>query len=206
MEINGTFYRLQDPDTLKKWFDETPDAFRFALKANRYLTHNKKLLDPEPAVVTEKNHAGALREKLTAVLWQLPGLLKKDRSRLQGFVRALQIWPEVRHAIEFRHPSWFDEETAECLAESNIAVCLSDAESWPIWDRVTSNLIYLRLHGHLRTYASSYSMPELMQWAERVDFWLAQGRDVHVYFDNDAEGNAPRNALALKALLKNKGH
>ena len=201
VEINGTFYRLQQPETFKKWFAETPPGFRFALKANRYLTHNKKLIDPEASVLIEKNHADALNGKLTAVLWQLPRFLKKNSARLNAFTIALRQWQEVRHVIEFRHPSWFDDDTAVCLAEANIAVCQSDAESWPLWDRITSDLVYIRLHGHTRTYASSYSPSELAHWADKIRPWLEQGRDVHVYFDNDAECAAPFNAQALQALL-----
>lgn len=201
VEINGTFYHLQNPDTFKKWSDATPRAFRFALKANRYLTHNKKLLDPEASILIEKNHAEALGDKLAVVLWQLPGLLKKNLPRLQGFIDALQLWPEVRHSIEFRHDSWFDDETADCLAQADIAVCLSDAESWPMWDRVTSSLVYIRLHGHTKTYYSAYSKPELAYWAERIVRWLEQGKQVHVYFDNTAECAAPVNADTLRALV-----
>ena len=203
VEVNGTFYHLQSPATFKKWLDETPPTFRFAIKANRYLTHNKKLLDPKPSVLIEKTQVEVLGEKLAVVLWQLPGLLKKDLPRLKGFIDALQQWPEVRHSIEFRHDSWFDDETAACLAKAKIAVCLSDAETWPMWDRVTTNLIYIRLHGHTRTYASFYSKPELADWAERIAQWAKQGKDVHIYFDNDAKCAAPFNALTLQALLEN---
>jgi len=202
VEINGTFYRLQSPDTFNKWFSETPPAFKFAIKANRYLTHNKKLLDPESSILIEKNHAEALQDKLAVVLWQLPGSLKKDLARLHDFTDALQQWPEVRHSIEFRHPSWFDDETAACLAQANIAVCLSDAHTWPMWDRVTSSLVYIRLHGRTKTYVSSYSKPELAYWAERIARWASQGKEVHVYFDNTAECAAPFNADTLRELVE----
>ncbi|MDD5462759.1 MAG: DUF72 domain-containing protein [Methylococcales bacterium] len=202
VEINGSFYRLQNPDTFKKWFVETPATFKFALKANRYLTHNKKLLDPLPSVLIERNHAEALGDKLAVVLWQLPGSLQKNLPRLNDFINALQQWREVRHSIEFRHASWFDDDTADCLAQAEIAVCLSDAQTWPMWDRVTSNLVYIRLHGHTQTYVSSYSEPELAYWAERIARWRSQGKEVHVYFDNTAECAAPFNALTLKELLE----
>jgi uncharacterized protein YecE (DUF72 family) len=204
VEINGTFYRLQNPGRFKNWFDETPATFRFALKANRYLTHNKKLLDPKPSIPIKKNHAEALGEKLAVVLWQLPGMFKTDLARLKGFIDALQQWHEVRHSIEFRHESWFDDETAGYLAEAAIANCLSDANDWPLWDRITTDLVYIRLHGHTRTYASSYNSPELAQWAERMAHWLKQHKQVHVYFDNDAECTAPFNALELKKLFQDK--
>lgn len=202
VEINATFYRLQNPDTLTKWFSGTPPAFKFAIKANRYLTHNKKLLDPEPSIAIEKHHAEALGDKLAAVLWQLPGSLKKDPARLKDFTDALRQWPEARHSIEFRHSSWFDDETADCLARADVSVCLSDAQTWPMWNRITSDLVYIRLHGHTRTYVSSYSQPELAYWAERIAEWMIQDMEVHVYFDNTAEGAAPLNASALRALVE----
>ena len=202
VEINGTFYRLQSQETFRRWFDETPETFRFAIKANRYLTHNKKLLDPEASVLIEKNHAIALQEKLAVVLWQLPAKLHKNLDRLNLFLQALQQWPEVRHIVEFRHPSWFDDETADCLAKAAIANCLSDASNWPLWERITTDIVYIRLHGHTGTYASSYNSPELARWAGRISHWLEQCEQVHVYFDNDAECAAPFNALELKTLLQ----
>jgi len=204
VEINGTFYRLQSPETFSRWFDETPETFRFSIKAHRYLTHNKKLLDPDASVLIEKNHAIALQGKLAAVLWQLPATLRKDLTRLKVFLQALQQWPEVRHIVEFRHRSWFDDETADCLTEAAIANCLSDANDWPLWERVTTDFVYIRLHGHTRTYASSYNSPELAQWAEFIAHWLKQRKQVHVYFDNDAECAAPFNALELKTLLQDE--
>jgi uncharacterized protein YecE (DUF72 family) len=108
----------------------------------------------------------------------------------------------VRHAIEFRHESWFDAEVAALLAEHRIAVCQSDAADWPVWNAVTTDLVYVRLHGHLATYASAYSEAELRAWARRIGRWLRERRDVHVYFDNDAFAHAPRNATRLIALLQ----
>jgi uncharacterized protein YecE (DUF72 family) len=204
VEINSTFYRLQTPDTFSRWFDETPSTFRFALKAHHYLTHNKKLLDPDASVLIEKNHALALQEKIIAVLWQLPATLHKDLIRLNVFLQALQQWPEVRHIVEFRHHSWFDDETADCLEKAGIANCVSDANDWPLWELITTDLVYIRLHGHTQTYASSYTSPELAQWAERITHWLKQCKQVHVYFDNDAECAAPLNALKLKTLIQDE--
>lgn len=206
LEINASFYRLQSAETFRKWYAQTPGHFRFALKAHRYLTHDKKLIDPEKPILIEKHHAEVLVEKLAAVLWQLPGGLKKDLPRLQGFIDSLQQWPEVRHSVEFRHPSWFDDETADCLMRANVACCQSDAVTWPIWPRVTADWVYLRLHGHARTYASSYADSELKGWAERIAGWLQEGKDVHVYFDNDAECAAPFNALVLRDMLIDRFH
>jgi len=197
VEVNATFYRLQTKETFRRWRAETPSQFRFAMKAHRYLTHNKKLNDPLPSIALERERASALGPKLAAVLWQLPGNLHKNLERLEEFARALGRWKRVRHAIELRHESWFDDDVAGCLREHDLAVCQSDAADWPLWDEVTTDFVYVRLHGHTLTYASDYSNASIGAWAVRVKRWLREGRDVHLYFDNDAFGHAPRNALQL---------
>ena len=100
--------------------------------------------------------------------------------------------------MEFRHKTWFDDEVAECLTKHAVANCMSDAPDWPLWDRVTTDVVYIRLHGHTRKYASNYSKRSIENWASRTRTWLNQNRDVHVYFDNEAEGAAPKNALTLR--------
>jgi uncharacterized protein YecE (DUF72 family) len=112
----------------------------------------------------------------------------------------LSRWDDVRHAIEFRRPFWFDDETAECLHAHRIANCQSDAADWPMWTAVTTNLVYVRLHGHSRTYASAYRTDALMKWAKATETWHQEDRTVHVYFDNDAEGAAPKDAMKLKKI------
>lgn len=201
IEINATFYRLQRRETFGRWRSSTPPGFRFAIKANRYLTHNRKLDDPLPSIRLERDRARGLGDKLAAVLWQLPRHFHRDLGRLERFARALRNWRTVRHAIEFRHQSWFDEEVAGCLREHSVAACQSDAADWPLWDVVTADLVYLRLHGRPLTYASGYSAAELRRWAKKIERWLGEGRDVYVYFDNDALGRAPADALALMTLL-----
>jgi len=125
--------------------------------------------------------------------------LHRDLERLQTFADALRGWP-VRHSIEFRHASWFDDDVAACLREHAIAVCQSDAADWPLWDRVTTDVVYVRLHGHDVTYASRYSTDALRGWARKLRRWADEGRDVYVYFDNDADCHAPFDALRLVAL------
>ena len=204
IEIDATFYRLQRQQTFQRWRDQTPAGFRFAIKANRYLTHNKKLVEPLPAVILERSRASALGPKLAVVLWQLPHDLHRNLDKLEGFARALRRWRSVRHAIEFRHESWFDAEIAACLQRHRIAACQSDASDWPMWDAVTTDLVYVRLHGQPATVESGYSDAELRRWAGRVRRWQREGRDVHVYFDNAAQAHAPRNALRLIELLKRR--
>jgi uncharacterized protein YecE (DUF72 family) len=202
IEVNSTFYRLQPQSTFEKWRDQTPDGFPFAIKGHRYVTHNKKLIDVEEPVIRCRDAASPLGKRLIAVVWQLPAFSKKNIERLEKFLQTLRHWETTRHAIEFRHKTWFDDEIAECLTKHAVAVCMSDAPDWPMWDRVTTDLVYIRLHGHTRKYASSYSKPALMKWATRTEHWLQENRDVHVYFDNDAEGAAPKNALTLLEMLE----
>jgi uncharacterized protein YecE (DUF72 family) len=135
------------------------------------------------------------------VVWQLPSNFRLDLARLDEFLVALRRWRGTPHALELRERSWFAPAVAARLRDAGVAVCLSDAPDFPMWREVTSNLVYVRLHGHTRKYASSYSADSLRAWASDVERWLADGRDVHVYFDNDAEGHAVRNARALQRLL-----
>lgn len=204
IEVDATFYRLQSRQTFERWRTQTPEDFRFAIKANRYLTHSKKLLDPVPSIVLERSRAAGLGTKLAAVLWQLPANLHRNPERLECFARSLHRWRTVRHVIEFRHESWFEEQIADCLKERRIAVCQSDAADWPLWDAVTTDLVYVRLHGHAQTYASGYTLAQLQTWAARVRRWTREGRDVHVYFDNDASAHAPRDAQRLLDLVKGR--
>ena len=201
IEINSSFYHLQRQEIFAGWGQQTPAAFRFSLKANRYLTHNKKLNDPDKSISLERERAKGLGNKLAVVLWQLPGQFQINLRRLETFSTALEQWKEARHCIEFRHPSWFTDDVADCLHKHRIAVCQSDAADWKLWDIVTTDFVYVRLHGHTITYESSYNLASLSKWVIKLQNWLNEGRDVHVYFDNDAKAAAPRNAMQLQEML-----
>lgn len=201
VEVNASFYRTVKPDVVARWRDETPADFVFAVKGHRYVTHVKRLHDVAGAVARQRDAVVALGDKLAVILWQLPASVHADPARLEAFAGVLAHWPEARHAIEFRHPSWFTPTTADVLGTQGIANCLSDAPRWPIWQAVTAHLVYVRLHGHSRLYASRYATPTLRRWAAAIRRWLDQGRTVHVYFDNDAEGHAPFDALRLMKMV-----
>jgi uncharacterized protein YecE (DUF72 family) len=201
LEVNGSFYTQIKPETYRRWYDETPPQFRFALKGHRFVTHYKRLRDCHDSIVRLRDQVQPLRDKLAAVVWQLPSNFQCSHARLEDFIRALAAWRSVRHAIEFRHRSWFVPAVASALRAQNIAVCMGDAPDFPMWREVTSDLVYVRLHGHTRKYASSYSARSLQGWAADVHRWLADGRDVHVYFNNDALGHAVRNALRFQELV-----
>jgi uncharacterized protein YecE (DUF72 family) len=198
VEINGTHYRLQRPETFRDWAARTPDDFRFVVKAHRYLTHNKKLIDPEEPISIDRDRARALGSKLGPILWQLPRNFRRDDVRLERWLRAIDRgWSDARHTLEPRHPSWMCDEVASRLEAFGVAACISDAPLWPLWERATSDFVYVRLHGHTRLYRSGYARSHLDRWARSIERWLAQGRDVHVYFDNTAEGRAPCDAERL---------
>ena len=202
LEVNATFYRQQSADTFRRWRDETPDEFRFAIKAHRFITHYKRLREARASVDLLRAPAMAMGDKLAAVVWQLPADLACDLDRLRGFLPELARWPEVRHAIEMRHRSWFTPAVADLLAEARVAVCIASAPDFPMWLEITTDMVYVRLHGHTRKYASSYHPTHLRRWADRVRTWRAEGRAVHVYFDNDAEGAAPRDAIRLLEMVR----
>jgi uncharacterized protein YecE (DUF72 family) len=201
VEVNATFYHRLKPAAFAHWHEGTPARFRFAIKANRYLTHVKRLAFDAQSWRRQRAQGAQLAEKLAVVLWQLPKSMKRDTARLARFAKRLDAWHSVRHAIEFRDASWFDEEVAGLLAAHRIANAQSDAADWPLWDAVTTDLVYARLHGHTSTYWSRYTARELAAWARRIRRWRDEGRTVHIYFDNTDAGHAVANALELRARL-----
>jgi uncharacterized protein YecE (DUF72 family) len=201
LEVNGSFYSQIRPETYRSWAEQVPDDFRFALKGHRFITHYKQLRDVGESVARVLTQAQPLGHKLAVVVWQLPARTTLDLARLDGFLAVLARHPGVRHALELRHKSWFTDEVAARLAAARVASCLSDAPDFPLWPAVTTDLVYVRLHGHTRKYASSYSPASLRRWAARTHAWRDEGRDVHVYFDNDAEGHAVANARTLLTMV-----
>lgn len=206
VEVNATFYRLLRENVLESWENRTPGNFFFAVKGSRYITHTRRLKDPLEPVRKQKDNVSPLQHKIAAVLWQMPASFSMDMQRLKNFAEALQNWPEARHAVEFRHSSWFESEVASLLEKYSIAVCISDSADWPRWDSVSTDLVYVRLHGSTETYRSAYNEEELSEWARKAGNWLDEGRSVHVYFDNTDSLAAPANALRLKEILDQMGY
>jgi uncharacterized protein YecE (DUF72 family) len=204
VEVNATFYRRMKPETLGRWHDETPEAFAFAVKGHRFITHIRRLAEVEELLARERAGLAPLGDKLAAVLWELPPSLTKDLRLLRDFAGLLAGWAETRHVIEFRHRSWFNDAVLSVLADHRLGTCISDAPRWPMWDAVASDLAYCRLHGHRRLYASAYGTRALKRWSERVVGWIEAGCEVHVYFDNDAEGAAPTDAVALLSMVRDE--
>ncbi|HVV85587.1 MAG TPA: DUF72 domain-containing protein [Kofleriaceae bacterium] len=205
VEINGSFYTQIAPATYQRWYEQTPAGFRFALKGHRFVTHYKQLRGVTESIARLRAQAAPLADKLGAVLWQLPSRAAADLPKLRDFLAELRAWPGVDHVLELRHRSWFTDEVAAALAEAGAASCISDAPTFPLWMAVTGPLVYVRLHGHTRLYASSYKRPALERWADEIERWVGEGRRVEVYFDNDAEGAAVGDGLVLEDLLAARG-
>jgi uncharacterized protein YecE (DUF72 family) len=233
VEINGSFYSLQRPASYRRWRAEVPDDFVFAVKGGRFITHLKRLRDVEtPLANFFASGVLELGPKLGPVLWQLPERLTFDAEVLGSFLALLPATtgaaaelarhhddkvPEdravtttardrpLRHALEFRSRTFADEAAYALLREHQVACVVADtAGRWPKVLEVTADFVYVRLHGDLELYASGYSAAALDEWAARCRAWADRGRDVYVYFDNDAKGFAPHDAIALLERLNDR--
>jgi len=206
VELNYSFYRLPKRETFEKWYGATPSGFVLAVKANRFITHVKRLKDVEQTVPNFLANASALKEKLGPVLFQFPASFHADEDRLKRLLRywsSQDIVPGARAAFEFRHESWFTDDVLRLLTDANAAVCLAD---WPELDRepeTTADFVYVRRHGSQRPYTGSYSRNELEKDAGPIRRWSAKGKDVYAYFNNDAFGWALENARTLQELVMN---
>ena len=251
IEINGTFYSLQKPKSYAAWYEQTPSEFVFSLKAPRFVTHIRRLHDVKMPVANFFA-SGPLRlnEKLGPILWQLPPTLKYDAQLIEDFLSLLprstsaamivatsadiqgkdRLWTTIdedrplRHAMEVRHASFKNEQFVAMLRHHHVALVVADtAGKYPIMQDVTSDFIYVRLHGEEELYASGYTEESLDEWARKIGAWgsggdapdakrigpaatKAPGRDVYVYFDNDIKVRSPFDAarLAVKFKLRQK--
>ncbi len=199
VELNNTFYRLPTGSALENWRDSTPPQFLFAAKGSRFLTHMKKLNDPEAGIARYFDAVDVLREKLGPILFQLPPHWQVDRERFAHFLHALPSYH--RYAFEFRNPTWDVPEIYDLLAGHRAGYCIFDLAGFQSPIQVTADLVYVRLHGPGGKYQGSYSDEALAAWAARIRDWHSEERSVFIYFDNDDSGYAAYNALTLKALL-----
>jgi uncharacterized protein YecE (DUF72 family) len=202
VELNNSFYHLPSEATFRGWARQAPPGFLFAVKASRYLTHLKKLRDPEDGLKPVIDHARRLGEHLGPILYQLPPWFHVDVGRLRRFLSLLPV--DLTHAVEFRDSSWYVDEVREALAEYGAALCIHDLRGvlTPQW--VTGRSVYVRFHGPTaRAYAGRYSTEQLGTWAIRMEEWRQAGHDVYAYFNNDNAGHAVTNARELRTLRGN---
>ena len=183
VEINYSYYQLPPRKTFELWKRKSPPGFLFAVKASRYLTHMKKLKDPEEPLERLLHNASGLGKKCGPVLFQFPRRWNLNLERLQEFFKALQAHPKHRHAFEFRHKSWLTSEVYDCLRENNAALCLPIGWDIPLDVQLTADWTYIRFHGGERSHF--FEDDELAPWAKRIREWRDQGFDSYSYFNND---------------------
>ncbi len=197
-EINASFYRLPTQAMTAAWREAAPRSFIFAWKASQYITHSKKLKDPEQALERVYAPMMAMGAALGPALFQLPPQLRLNLERLETFLALLP--PDRRHTVEFRHPSWYIDPVFEALARRNVALCVSDHHHAPAPWLATADFVYVRGHGPGGFYSGSYSDEALGHWSDHITRWRGEGRDAYAYFDNDIGCAAPYDALRLRAL------
>lgn len=199
VEINNSFYHLPDKKTFLQWRKKVPEKFIFSVKASRYITHMKKLKDCTESLTIFLQQAKALKEKMGPVLFQLPPGWKINIERFESFLNILL--PEYRYTFEFRNASWYDENIYKLLKEHRCAFCIYELNHHLSPLEVTTDFVYIRLHGPAEKYAGSYPLRTLKLWVKRCREWASKGKEVFIYFDNDQKGYAAFNAKTLKELI-----
>lgn len=198
VELNATTYRLPRRDFIERWLGAVPDDFRFTVKLSRLITHRRNLGEPRRFIDNYFEALEPLRPKIATILAQFPPYLERDDARLRDFLSLLP--PDYRYVCEFRHRSWYAQETYETLRARGIALCIHDMRGSQAPDVLTTDFAYLRLHGPVSAYSGSYSRRRLLHWKSRVEDFDGVD-DVFVYFNNDREAAAIANAKALCAML-----
>ncbi len=200
VEVNNTFYQLPADTTFDSWRDNSPSRFEFAVKASRFITHMKKLKDPETS--SAKFFAGVerLEKKLGPILFQLPPRWQSNLDRLEQFLNSLP--PGHSYVFEFRDESWITKEMFATLRRHNVAFCIHDFADMKMPEELTADFTYIRFHGPTTAkYSGSYSDEQLQRWADRITEWQKRLKTIYVYFNNDVGGWAVKNAARLKEMI-----
>ena len=198
VELNNTFYHLPKTPSLEAWRDSTPENFCFAVKGSRFLTHMKKLKDPEQGLGRFFEAVTVLGPKLGPVLFQLPPNWTLDQDRFRMFLSCLPRG--LHYAFEFRNPTWNVTPVYDLLTRYNMAYCIFHLAGFQSPMEITADLTYVRLHGPGGKYQGSYNADDLSKWAKRIRDWRRKLKTIYVYFDNDQAGYAAVNAAELKQL------
>ena len=202
VELNNSFYRLPSEAAFAAWRDSSPASFTFAVKVSRFITHIKRLKNSEEPLDTFLTRAKILGEKLGPLLYQLPPSMHRDDARLESF---LSILPQgMKHVLEFRHESWLDDRMFEVLRRYNVGLCVFDMPGLTCPLVATADFAYIRFHGSTGLYSSCYSDDELAEWARRLASLPSKVKSVYIYFNNDAEAFAMRNAMTLRNYLEGR--
>ena len=202
VEINNSFYRLPEAGTFAKWRDQAPRRFLYAVKASRFLTHMKKLKDPEEPIARFFDRAKHLGSHLGPVLYQLPPHWPVNLPRFEHFLAELPRG--VRHTVEFRETSWYNERVYELLRRYKVAMCLHDMDGSASERILVGPFVYVRFHHGTTKYGGRYSDARLDDWAGWLFEHAGEGFDVFVYFNNDAGGHAPCDAVRLRQRMQRR--
>jgi uncharacterized protein YecE (DUF72 family) len=201
IEINGTFYRTQKPDTFRKWAEETPDGFVFSVKAPRYAVNKRVLAEARPSIERfAESGLEQLGNKLGPILWQFAPTKKFDAADFAAFLALLPHEAKgtpLRHALEVRHPSFKTPEFCELAAKVGAAIVLADSDDYPLIEEQTADFSYARLMRSRAEVETGYPTDELAAWRKRAKCWAKGGRDVFVYFIDGAKERAPAAAAAF---------
>ena len=200
VELNNSFYRLPSENAFANWRDSSPANFIFAVKVSRFITHIKRLKNIEDAVETFVTRAEILGEKLGPLLYQLPPNMHRNDGVLASFLSTL---PQgMKHVFEFRHQSWLEEKVFEILRKYNVGLCIFDMPSLTCPLAATADFAYIRFHGSTGLYFSCYSDEQLADWAKKLANLAANLKEIYIYFNNDAEAFAIRNAITIRGYLQ----
>ncbi|GGI76322.1 DUF72 domain-containing protein [Legionella impletisoli] len=200
VELNSSFYHLPSPSEIQDWRKKTPKTFLFSCKANRYITHMKKLSDPKEPINHLLKTLKHFEQQLGPVLFQLPPYLKLDLERLNKFINNLPN--KYHYTFEFRNKSWFCDKVYELLQKNNITLCFYDFKGYQSPEIITSDLIYVRLHGpEKEPYQGRYDGRTLAGYAQKFLNWQEEGKSIFCYFDNTKSCAAPYDAKFLLGSL-----
>jgi uncharacterized protein YecE (DUF72 family) len=197
VEINSSFYHLPKEKTFENWKKSVGKNFIYSVKASRYITHMKKLHDSEESVKTFLDRTKILNGKLGSILFQLPPYLQFDYDKLKNFLAILPRKNKI--TIEFRHKSWWNEDTYKLLEKYNIAFCIYELGEKVSPQKITADFAYIRLHGPGAKYKGNYHNQTFKKWIKKFKSWKV--KEIYCYFDNDEKGFAAKNALKLKEII-----
>jgi uncharacterized protein YecE (DUF72 family) len=203
VEINNTFYQLPTAQTFKAWRSQAPDGFIYSVKANRYLTHLKKLKDAKAPLKRFLDRARILGAHLGPILFQLPPRWRLNLERLKYFLDLLPA--DLLRVFEFRDQSWMVDEVFQLLEERGASFCSHDLPGLDVPRLAVGPLAYVRLHGAEDKYRGRYPQSVMRTWSKWMELQLRTGRDLYVYFNNDSEAHAPHDALRLRRMIRVAG-
>ena len=199
VEINYSFYHIPTKKQVATWRQQAPEGFLFSLKAPKRITHTQRLTGAAGFTGAFIWQTKELREHLGVFLFQLPPSFEADRELLEGFIATLPFG--FRYVFEFRHPSWYRDEILSLLQDHAMGLCLIDAPQLTVLDIATTTYVYFRFHGHTKWIDYCYSEEELRNFRDKIVMHLDAGREVFVYFNNDANAYAVQNAQRLQELV-----